>query len=452
VAQWLEEHDLLHRKETSLSDEIARPQAWRLGRITPHLSRSREVLWIASGQIGAVLAALAGLTWLTKFLPPSDYGQLALMLSLANLVGLVIFGPLAAAGSRFLEPAREQHQHPALLLAIARLIRTRSRMFGLGTLLAVIVGGLVGGGPAAAFVLLAALFAIGLSMITVLEAILNAGRLRREVALHRALQQLLNYGLALGLVAVWTPSALVAMLGFVVGVTVTVASEVRVLRRSLWPASAAGTAPDVVGTWREKVIAYARPYERWGGLQWLQTASDRWALLFTSGVHDAGLYAVVYQLGYTPLGLLANLLVQTIEPVAFARAGDASTADRLAHAQRLRRTTMKLFGGAVALAVAAAFLLHGFVFRVVVDPAYASVSPLLPWMALAAGLFGTAQLQAVKWLILVQPGRMERARLVLSTLGIAIIVTGAAVGGLSGVAAGQVLSSLLFLIGMIVLR
>jgi hypothetical protein len=71
----------------------------RVRQALTRLSGSREVLWIGSGQAGAVLAALAGVTWLTKFLPPGEYGQLALMLTLANLVGLVIFGPLAAGSS-----------------------------------------------------------------------------------------------------------------------------------------------------------------------------------------------------------------------------------------------------------------------------------------------------------------------------------------------------------------
>ena len=413
----------------------------------------REVAWIVAGQAGAVSAALAGLTWLTAFLPPAEYGQLALMLSLANLVSLVIFGPLAAAGGRFLEPARERNEHLALLHAIVGLVARRGRLFGLLTLASAFVCAVAGWRQLAVFIILAALFAFALSMVTTLEAVLNAGRLRREVAVHRALQQFLNYGLALGLAATWTNTGgVAAMLGFCIGATVTACSEIRVLRARLWPASSERPASAVVGEWRTKVLGYARPYERWGGVQWLQSASDRWALLLTSGVADAGLYAVVYQLGYTPLGLLANLLVQTIEPVAFARAGDASGADRLENAQRLRKRTMILFGGVTLAAVVGAWLLHRIVFHALIDQAYWPVSPLLPWMALAAGLFGAGQLQAVKWLILVRPERMEKPRILLNTLGVVIIGIGAMTGGVTGVAIGQVLSSLLFLAGMAVLR
>lgn len=456
VARGAQEHDLLHRKETFLTADLAGLQGSGAGRLGRYASVSREVVWIGGGQVGAVLAALVGLTWLTAFLPPGEYGQLALMLSLANLVGLVIFGPLAAAASRFLEPSRERGEHGALLEAVRALVVRRAVWFAAATVTIAILCGVVGTLQLFAFVVLAGLFAFALSMTTLLEAILNAGRLRRDVAVHRALQQCLNYGLALAFVAAWMHSALVAMLGFVIGASVTAVSEHRILTRRVLPpppsAGAAAPPSSAVDEWSGRVRTYARPYERWGGLQWLQSASDRWALLLVSGVHDAGLYAVVYQLGYTPLGLLANLLVQTIEPVAFARAGDASATERLVRAQRLRRLTMQLFAGATAAAIVGASLVHGLAFRLVVDQAYWSVSPLLPWLVLAAGLFGLGQLQAVKWLILVRPERMEKPRIILSALGVVLIVAGAVFGGVPGVALGQVLSSLLFLAGMVVLR
>jgi O-antigen/teichoic acid export membrane protein len=335
---------------------------------------------------------------------------------------------------------------------VADLVVRRGRWFALGSLGAALVCGVLGGPAMAAFALLAALFSFVFCMTTVCESILNAGRLRREVAVHRALQQVLNYGLAIGLIALWTSSALVAALGFCAGVAITAASEWRVLRARLWATSPDHRGAEAIAEWDTKVRAYARPYERWGGLQWLQTASDRWALLLASGVADAGLYAVVYQLGYTPLGLLATLLVQTIEPVAFSHAGDASAVERLARAQRLRRQTMALFGGMTLVAVLAAWLLHRVVFEAFIAPAYWPVSSLLPWMVLAAGLFGLGQMQAVKWLILVRPERMQTARTVLAAIGIGLIAAGAFLGGVTGVAIGQVLSSLLFFAGMAALR
>ena len=444
-------YDLLHRKETSLTDTI-RLASPPHGNPRRYLSFSREIAWIGGGQAASVLAALVGLTWLTRFLSPGEYGQLALMLSLANLVGLVMFGPLAAAAGRFLETARERGEHSALLHATARLIAYRGRLFGVGSAVVAILCAAAGFRHAAAFILLASLFAFVWSMTTTFEAILNAGRLRREVAVHRAMQQILNYGLALALVAAWRHSALVAMLGFVAGAAVTAMSEARVLNARVWRSPRDQANSDSIEEWCARMRAYARPYERWGGPQWLQAASDRWTLLLASGTHDAGLYAVVYQLGYTPLGLLANLLVQTIEPIAFARAGDASTSERLPHAQRLRRTALALFSATAAIAVVIAALLHGFAFRVLVDPAYWPVSPLLPWMALAAGLVGAAQLQAVKWLILLRPERMEKRRILLSAVGVVLIAAGAVIAGPAGVAAAQVVFSLLFLAGMLALR
>jgi O-antigen/teichoic acid export membrane protein len=97
------------------------------------------------------------------------------------------------------------------------------------------------------------------------------------------------------------------------------------------------------------------------------------------------------------------------------------------------------------MAVAGGFLFHELVFRIFVDTAYASASRWLPWMACAAGLFGLAQMQALKWMARLQPQRLQTSRIATSAVSIALVAAGAYIGGASGVVAAQVLSALIFL-------
>jgi len=405
---------------------------------------AREVFLVGLGQAGAVLASLVGLSWLSRFLSPSEYGCFVLATSVANLVGLVFFGPLAAAASRFLEPARERQQHVALLRTLAGLAGARVRRLVLPAAIAALLCALFLSSRAALYVIGSLAFALGYSLTVLLEAILNASRYRGHVAVHRTLQYTLNYGFGL-LAAAWiAPTALSVLVGFVAGAGVTAISELRVVRRHLVAAGVHETDPDREETWRLQVVAYARPYERWGGLTWAQQVSDRWALAMLASPFDSGLYAMVYQLGYTPLGLLSVLVAATIEPVIFARAGDGAEPSRQARAHRLRLLSLAMFASVVAVVVVAAFAFHAPLFRVLVDPAYQSVSWLLPWMALAAGIFGIAQLQAITWLIRVEPTRLERPRIVTAVVGIVLIWSGAAFAGTHGVVAAQIAFSIIF--------
>jgi O-antigen/teichoic acid export membrane protein len=141
-------------------------------------------------------------------------------------------------------------------------------------------------------------------------------------------------------------------------------------------------------------------------------------------------------------------MAQTAEPIIFARLGDGSEPARRQEAHRLRVMSMSLYGAIVAAVFVAAFLFHAPLFHWLLAPAYWSVSPLLPWMALAAGIFGVAQLQSVTWLINLDPKRMEIPRIGSAVIGIALVWAGAGFNGILGVVAAQVAYSIVLFVWM----
>jgi O-antigen/teichoic acid export membrane protein len=421
-----------------------------------YLSLAREVLWVGAGQGGAVVAALIGLALLTRFLDPAEFGRLALALTIGNLVSTVGFGPIAAGGARHLVSARERGELPALIAALTRILAGRYARLAVMGLIAAVTIALVMSPAMGVFAALTVLFAAGFSLATVHEVVLNAGRLRDVVALHKLLQQALNYGLAIVLLMWVQVSAPIVVLAFACGAGIAAASMYRALHRRLLSASPAGggaNADDaVVAEWETRVRTYARPWERWAFLQWLQSTSDRWLLATLRGTADAGLYAVVYQLGFTPLGLFSVLIGQTMDPVVFARAGDATATDRVRQADRLRHLGMLGFGGVAAVFVIGALLFHVQVFAWLVDPKYAGVSWLLPGMAVASGLAGLATIQTLKWLSRLRPDRIEFSRHATSVLGIVFVAIGAYLGGAPGVVAAQVAYGCVYLAWTAALR
>lgn len=415
-------------------------------------TRAIELAWVVTGHGSSVLAALLGLSVLTRFLPPAAYGEFILAMSASALIGLVVFGPVSAAAARLLPGAIEKRQGRLFFTAVREIFV--QRVTALTLVIAIITMLLITGGWTAAGMLVASTFVFSIlnAGTLILENVLNAGRHRRDVAVHKGMQQCLNYCLAAALVWSWQSSAQTAMVGFALGAALTLMSEVLVVGRRFGLAHAEQEPEGSNPPWRDAMRAYSKPYERWGVFQWLQATSDRWSLAVLAGSSEVGVYGVAYQLGYTPLGLLAVMTAQVVEPVIYTRAGDGGDAERLHHAERLRRHSMAVFAGLSAVVVGAAFLFHASVYRLLLDEAYWAGSSLVPWLALAAGLFGLGQLQSITWLVRLRPERMLVPRVAASMAGVAFVIVGAGIGGAIGVTVAHVAFSTVFFIWILSLR
>lgn len=108
------------------------------------------------------------------------------------------------------------------------------------------------------------------------------------------------------------------------------------------------------------------------------------------------------------------------------------------------------FGGLslTAGAFVLAFLLHEWVFGLLVAPNYREVSHLLPWVVLAGGVFSVGQMFALKLLSEMRPASMSGAKIVTALLGVGLNVIGAATYGLLGVVWGLVTYSCVYFLWM----
>ena len=84
----------------------------------------KEGIWIALGQVMAMLGLLVGVRLLTELLDPAAYGELALGMTLAILANQIIFGPLGGGVARFYAPAVEQGDLGSYLSAVRRCRRS----------------------------------------------------------------------------------------------------------------------------------------------------------------------------------------------------------------------------------------------------------------------------------------------------------------------------------------
>jgi O-antigen/teichoic acid export membrane protein len=179
---------------------------------------------------------------------------------------------------------------------------------------------------------------------------------------------------------------------------------------------------------------YARPFSTWGLFTWAQIASDRWALEAFTTTRVVGIYQALYQLGYYPISMASGFLNALVLPILYSRAGAGTDAMRMKGANgvinRLLAVSLIL---TIAGTIAAALVCRPL-FRRFLPPAYGSGAPLLPVIALAAGMFAFGQIASLKHMLSTNPQSLIAPKIGTAVLGVCLNVAGAHLFGLTGIA------------------
>lgn len=406
---------------------------------------AKEGAWIVAGQIAMVVGALVLVRVLTAYLDPGQYGELALGLTIAGLVNQVVMGGVAAGIGRFYSIAVEKK-------ALDAYFHGSRRLLGLATLAVALVAGTLLGGMFwlgysqwTAVAVAALVFSVLSGYNTSLSGIQNAARQRALVAFHGGLDAWLKILLAVGVMLWLGRSSAAVVTGYALSSLLVTGSQLVFLRRLIRPAE---TRQGGGEGWERRIWAYSWPFSAWGLFTWAQQASDRWALQTFASTQDVGMYAVVFQLGYVPIGLAATMAMTFLGPILYQRSGTGTDPTRNTQVHRIAWRITLLGLSMTILAFGFTYMLHEWVFRLLVDAQYYSVSPVLPWMVLAGGIFAAGQMLALKLMSDMKSAAMTTAKIVTATLGVALNVYGAAQFGLHGVVAALVAFSSLYFLWM----
>ncbi len=428
----------------SVLEGIRSPRFQRLG---------REFSWVGLGQVLTVVGGIVGVRLLTQVLNPARYGELALGLTVGGLANQLAFGPLQQGVLRFWGPALEANELPACLTGVRALL-SRSSVLVLG-LAGLVVMGLWASGQTTWIGLAATAFLLALisGYERALDAMQSAARQRAVTAWHQALAQWLRFLVALGLMAWLGTLSSIAMMGYVLATAIVLLSQFAFFRRK-FPTVVLreyGGASAEIRKWTQRIQEYAWPFATWGLFLWMQQSSDRWALQTFGQTRDVGYYSVLYQLGYGPIIMLTGIIVQFLQPILFARAGDGTDPLRVKHARQLNLLVMTAFLALSALGTGLALLLHTQVFAVLVAPEYRSVSLLMPWMVLSGGLFASSEVATLLLMSGVNTKILMAPKIGTAVLGVMLNIAGAHWFGLKGVVLASVGFSSVLLIWMLAL-
>lgn len=404
--------------------------------------------WIVIGKLASVLGVLFLVRVLTEYLEPAEYGHLALGLTIAGLVNQVVMGGISAGIGRYYSIAVEKVD----LLGYLRAVRYFMIISTIVVIAIAII--LMGGLTIFGFyqwlwlVLAVLVFSILSGYNGVLNGIQNAARQRLVVALHGGMDAWLKIGLAVG-VMLWLGSNSVAVvLGYALSALFVTLSQLFFLRR-LIVRQVSNNNHESNENWIRQIWHFSWPFSAWGIFTWVQQASDRWALEGFATTFEVGQYAVVYQLGYVPIGILTGLMMTLIGPILYQYSGTAHDKSRNKYVHRVAWRITYACLALTTLAVIVTWLFHDWFFSFLVAAAFREVSFLLPWIVLAGGLFASGQMLSLKLMSELRSRSLLIVKITTALIGISLNVLFAWLFGMKGVVGALILFSALYLIWMV---
>jgi len=269
---------------------------------------------------------------------------------------------------------------------------------------------------------------IGLSM----RGIQNAARQRSIVALHMGMDSWLKTGLAVGVMFWLGSSSTAVIIGYTVSATLITASQFFFLRnflRTKKDAHQENRSKD----WRGQIWSFSKPFSIWGLFVWFQQVSDKWALGLFSTTGDIGQYAVLFQLGYVPIGIFTGMMISFLGPILYQRSGAATDDKRNKSVHKL----VWYISGVGFLITGVAFIftltMNEWLFKFLVAEEFRISSPLLPWVVLAGGIFSVGQILALKLMSDMKVNLIKNVKIITAISGGVMNFYGAWYFGISGV-------------------
>ena len=408
-----------------------------------------ENIWLVSGALISILGSLALVRLLTQYLNPSEYGQLALALTITNLINQVVMCGLISGIGRYFSIAKDiarlqeylSHSYVLLRYATFATFAIGTSLF-LGAFFSNHVDWLK-------LIFITIIFSIISNYNGVFGDIQNAARNRPILVINNSLDTLLKIIFTFLTIIIFGVSSTVIMLAYTMSAIVVLISNKFLLKYAIPVTKISDSKQaDTSRNWQQLIWAYAWPFSAWGIFTWAQQASDRWALQLFSTTEDVGLFAVLFQLGYAPIIMFSGLLAGFLTPIFYSRAGDATDKSRNANVHNINQLLSYTLLTLTIIGFLVTWYLRDLIFSILVSPEFRGRSYLLPWFVLAGGLFSTGQMLVLKILSEVRPRIMLTVKISTAVFGVLLNIIGAWLAGINGVAGSIVIFSTIYVVSM----
>lgn len=412
-----------------------------------------ELFWVVVGQFFGFVGSFIGIKVLTTVMGPKEYGELALGLTIAGLFNMYLYGPLANVVARFFAVYRERGELPVYFGVLKR-----SHLILAVTLssLAALVGLVLYpwlGIKWAMIGLIATLYAVAVGINSSYISLQSAVRQRQVVALHQGADVWLRTGLAILLLYTIGANGCSALLGYALGTLLVTISQALFARKNTeiapwWNEAASDQTRN--RQCRLEFTGYAASFIGFAGFAAISMYADRWVIQGVFGAHEVGIYAAIYQIAAAPVNLLFAMINQLMVPIIFERAGAMTSSVQTAGSELLIRQTILVSAILSLFIIVISLLLGEPIIRILTSARYAEHHQLLWLTVTGIALFNVGQIFALRGISRNQPQIYLLPKGAQAAFFLALAYLLARLHGLPGVALALCLSSLVYLVAVIV--
>jgi O-antigen/teichoic acid export membrane protein len=274
--------------------------------------KTSEVFYVVTSQILFVMLSFVLVKILTNNLSISNYGYLALILTLISFFTQVFLGGINASFSRYYSISISNVNIKGYANSLRKLIKYLVSILFLIILVLFVIENISYSLDLKIFIYAVA-FAITAGYSSILNQILNIAKKRASSSISLVLETSLKIFIILMLIVYYELSVDLIILSFLISSLVALMIQHIFVTDLLSANDNSGNNYDCF----TDIIKYAVPYIPWTFIIWLQQISDKWFLEIYTSRDDVGGFALLFQIGFVPIIFLFTTLNRLISPVIY---------------------------------------------------------------------------------------------------------------------------------------
>ena len=408
-----------------------------------------ELGWAIIGQGATLIGGFFTLKVLTTLLGTQDYGRFVLGLTVAGILNLFLYGPLAQGVTRYFHIFAER----AVLGTFSCLVVSLQKIFAIILIfLSVAIALWVSwkaGVDWALLILAATGYGVAAGTLSIAMAVLGTQRKQKAYATLQTVDMLLRLILSILLVCAAGHNGVMAMAGFFLGSCLTM-----LLARKFendWTYDTQHQEITVAqlfaqGSFGREFGRYTFSFTLFAIPAAFSSFGDRWIIQGILSDGHVGAYVALAQIANAPTNIILAIFSQVVNPILFQRAGSASSPDTLAVGRRLLYRALMLLVLGITAAVGASYVFAPQIVALLTAPDFVRYSDLLWLLVLGAGIFQVAQALASEAFMFNRPSLLFFPKLVHAVIFFGLSLLFSMHWGLSGIAVAGVVAAISYLL------
>ena len=274
-----------------------------------------EALWLSIGQIISIVCSYFFIYFFARNLSLTQYGELSLALTVTSLFSGIAMGGLAAGVGRYFIHASNNRNILIYTSEVKKLVFIFSLMIIIICNIAYVILSMKYNINKYIYYL-SIIYSLISSINNILISIQNASLDRKIQVYFSSLDSILRILIPAMFFFLLTGGEIIAiLLGMILSSTIIMIGRYKYISKII--INYINDSKIIVENYKNKILNFSYPFILWGGFGWLQQCSIKWALGIFGSFEDIANYTFIFQISYTPIVLLGDLILNLILPLLY---------------------------------------------------------------------------------------------------------------------------------------